>query len=145
MSKACGVLLALLFATNVFAQSRLTIDKLDRKDIKAVAKEVPFSTLLEGTVDDPDLAVYVMVYEPAIKAWRSYRATVNSHKPDPAGGYRWRAICHFGEFDGRGVGLSYLVRTIAVERSMIGKMDFSRVLQEGVLQTNALTVQRVRK
>ena len=55
MRIACGILSALLLAATVFPQSRLTIDRLNRQDIQAIPKEVSYSTLLEGTVDDPDL------------------------------------------------------------------------------------------
>ena len=115
MRLACGILSALLLAATVFPQSRLTIDRLNRQDIQAIPKEVSYSTLLEGTVDDPRLAVYVLVYEPGIGGWKTYPATVDETRIDEAGGYRWRAICHFGEYGGQGVGLSFQVRVIAIE------------------------------
>jgi hypothetical protein len=145
MRLACGFLLLLICAASAAAQSRITIDKMHRKDINAAVKEVSYSTLLEGTVDDPDLAVYVMVYESRIKAWRSYRATVINQVLDSAGGYRWRAICNFGEFDGRGVGVSYQVRVIAMDPKLLGKFDWSDPFQAGVLKTNTLAIKRVGK
>lgn len=114
MRLACAFL-SLLFAASAFAQSRLAIDKLDRKNLNEASKEVPYSALLEGTVDNPDLVVRVLVYEADSMEPRSYRATVDETRVDPSGGYRWRAVCYFGEYNGRGAGLSYKVRVVAMD------------------------------
>ncbi len=50
MRLACVFLLLQLLATGAFAQSRLAIDKLDRKNLNVASKEVPYSVLLEGTI-----------------------------------------------------------------------------------------------
>jgi hypothetical protein len=145
MRKQCICLLSLFLAATVFAQPRLTIDKLDREDIAAIAKEVSFSTLLEGTIENPDLAVYVLVREPNGNDWRSYPATVDGTRVDPAGGYRWRAICHFGGYDGDGVGLSYKVRVIAIDPERITPGNLLNSLWAASFQTGDITIKRVRK
>ena len=142
MRQACGFLLLLLLAISASAQSRLTIDKMDRKGINLASKEVPYSTLLEGTVDSPDLAVFVMVYESRIKAWRSYRATVLDQAPDSTGSYRWNVICHFGEFDGRGKGNDYQVRVIAIKPEQLNKFDWSKPFEASLLRSNTLSLKR---
>ena len=48
MRLACVFLLLQLLATGAFAQSRLAIDKLDRKNLIIASKEVPYGPL-EGT------------------------------------------------------------------------------------------------
>ncbi len=145
MRLACGVLSALLLAATVFPQSRLTIDRLNRQDIQTIAQEVSYSTLLEGTVEDPGLAVYVLVYEPGIGGWKTYPATVDETHVDEAGGYRWRAICHFGEYGGQGAGLSYKVRVIAIEPERIKPGNLLDSLQAVRLQSSDLTIKRVKR
>ena len=103
-----------------FAQSVLLIDKLERQDLLLAKKEVAFSALLEGTVSDPDLAVFVLVHQPRLGGWRIFPATTDGRNRETNGGYRWRAICHFGEFDGRGVGDSHQIKAVAVDRARIG-------------------------
>ena len=60
MRIACSFLFSLLFAANVVAQSHLTIDKVDREEINASVQEIAFSAVLEGTIDDLNLAVFVI-------------------------------------------------------------------------------------
>jgi hypothetical protein len=144
MRLACCLILSLFFAASTFAQSRLTIDKLDRKEIKTAAKEGAHSQLLEGTVDDPDLLVFVQVFEPDMNKWRSYRATVERIKSEETGAYQWHAICHFGGYDGRGVGLSYQVRVVALDPKKPGQSKLTKSLSAGALQTNTLTIKRVK-
>jgi hypothetical protein len=144
MRLACSLILSLLFAATGFAQSRLTIDTLGRKEIKTAVKESSFSKLLEGTVDDSDLLVFVQVYEPDLKEWRSYRATVEITKSEKTGGYPWHAICHFGGYDGRGVGLSYQVRVVALDPRQPGQTRLSNSLPAGALQTNSFSIKRVK-
>jgi hypothetical protein len=145
MRTACAFLLCLLLSTSGLAQSALTIDKLKRKDINTEAKEVAYSTLIEGTVNDPDLAVYVLVHEPRINAWRSYRASVDRRNSAASGPYRWGAICHFGEFDGRGVGASYQVRAIAIDPKDLSSFDWSSPFEQSAFQTNAVAIKRVKR
>jgi len=145
MRIACSFLFMLLFAANVPAQSGLTIDKVNRGEIKAAVQEVAFSSVLEGTVDDPNLAVYVMVQDPAAKSWRSHRATVAVQNPDAAGRYKWYAICHFGKLDGQGVGSSYQVRAIAVDSKKAAQVQSSGSPAAGTLQSQTLTFKRVKK
>lgn len=145
MRIACGFLFSILIAANALAQPGLAINKVDRQDLKASVQEVSYSTLLEGTVDDPNLAVYVMVYEPSIDAWRSYRATVADQERDPAGTYKWFAICHFGEIDGRGVGASYQVKAIAIDRRNLAKVKLSDSLSSSAHKSQTLTFKRVKK
>lgn len=105
----------LLLPASVFGQS-ITIDKLDKHDLAQAKKEVAFSTLLEGTVNDPNLQVFVFAYQPHLKAWRIFPATV-AVKPETKDQYRWRAICQFGKLNGLGVGDNHQVRAIAFDRS----------------------------
>lgn len=142
MRLACVFLLSLLFAASAFAQSRIAIDKLDRKNLNEASKEVPYSALLEGTVENPDLLVRVLVYESGSIEPRSYQATVDETRVDPAGGYRWRAVCYFGEYNGRGIGLSYKVRVVAMDPKMI--KDGADILSTTSLQTDAIEFKRVR-
>ena len=145
MRIACSFLLSLFLAVNVLAQSALTINKVNRKELTATAPEVAFSTVLEGTIDDPTLAVYLIVRESGNNAWRSYPATVADQKPEPSGKYKWYAICQFGEVDGRGVGNSYQVRAIAVDRKQLGKKMISDFLETGSPQSRTITIKRVKK
>src|SRR5256885_10408602 len=105
------------FSSLALAQSVLLIDKLERQDLLLAKKDVGFSALLEGTVSDPDLAVFVLVHQPRLGGWRIFPATTDGRNRETNGGYRWRAICHFGEFDGRGVGDSHQIKAIAVDRA----------------------------
>jgi len=132
------------FSSPAFAQSVLLIDKLERQDLVLAKKEVAFSALLEGTVSDLDLAVFVLVYQPGWGAWRFFPATTDGTKRDTGGGYRWRAICHFGEFDGRGVGDSHQIKAVAVDRAHIGTGNLPLPLPAGTLQTSLVTVKRVK-
>jgi hypothetical protein len=142
MRLACVFLFSLLFTANAFAQSRLAIDKLDRKSINEASKEIPYSALLEGTVDNPDLMVRVLVYESGSTEPRSFPATVDETRIDPAGGYRWRAVCYFGEYSGRGVGMSYKVRVVAMDPKKI--KDGADTFSTTSLQTDAIEFKRVR-
>jgi hypothetical protein len=142
MRTACAFLLCLLLSTSGLAQSALTIDKLNRKDVNATAKETAYSSLIEGTIEDPDLTVYVQVLDPRNSAWRSYKAIVDKIKPDPDGRYRWRALCHFGEYDGRGIGASYQVRAIALDPQNSTRLDGST---ESTLLTNTIAIKRVKR
>lgn len=104
----------LLAAASAAAQSTLTIDKLERQGFAQTSRQVGFSNLLEGTVSDPDLVVFVLVRRAQSKGWRVFPATTE-RLPESTGRYRWRAICHLGELDGRGVGAEYQVKAIAFE------------------------------
>jgi len=127
-----------------FAQSVLLIDKLERQDLLLAKKEVAFSALLEGTVSDPDLAVFVLVHQPRLGGWRIFPATTDARNRETNGGYRWRAICHFGEFDGRGVGDSHQIKAIAVDRARIGTGNLPLPLPADIPQTGLVTVKRVK-
>jgi hypothetical protein len=139
MRLACVFLLSLLLLSSSFAQSQLAIDKVDRKGLNEAAKEVPYSALLEGTVGNPDLMVRVLVNESGSTDPRSFRATVDETRVDEAGGYRWRAVCYFGEYYGRGVGQSFKVRVVAVDPKNI--KDGADSLSASSLQTDT-TVQK---
>jgi hypothetical protein len=145
MRIAATALLSLLFAVNALAKSSLIIDKVNRKDVTTASKEMPFSALIEGTVSDPTLAVFVMVHDPKIQAWRAFQAIIDDTRADLAGGYRWRAICQFGEFHGEGVGNSYQVRAIAIDWRLIGIGNLPDPLPANALQSNAITIKRVKK
>jgi hypothetical protein len=145
MRLACKLLLLLLVATNLLqAQSNLTIDKLDHQGISTSALQVAFSALLEGTVSDPTLAVHVLVYESSINGWKSYPATVDGTRIDAAGGYRWRAICRFGEYHGT-VGLSYTVRAIAINPARIQPGNLLGSLSAISFQSSDISITRVKQ
>jgi hypothetical protein len=142
MRLACVFLLSLLLLSSSFAQSQLAIDKVDRKSLNEAAKEVPYSALLEGTVGNPDLLVRVLVNESGSSEPHSFQATVDETRIDEAGGYRWRAVCYFGEYNGRGVGQYYKVRVVAVDPKNI--KDGADTLSASSLQTDTIEFKRVR-
>ncbi len=118
MGKVCAcVPLFLILAASGYAQS-LTIDKLERKPVSQATKEVGFSALVEGTVSDPELEVFVFVLQPHLGGWRLFPATTD-HRPESKDRYRWRAICQFGELDGKGVGGSYQLRAVVFDHATV--------------------------
>lgn len=131
-----------IFSVHSQAQSRLTIDKLERADVAAAAKEVPFSSLLEGTVADPDLEVVVFVFQPHLKGWKPFVATVDT-RSEGKGVYRWRAICQFGELGGKGIGDTYQARAVAFDRVVAAKGLTDKAV-DGALKTEVIVVKRVK-
>ncbi len=133
---------ALLFPSGAPAATVLTIDKLERAEIAEAAKEVSFSAFLEGTVADPELQVFVFVHQPRLGGWRIFPATVDTDH-DRSGGYRWRAICQFGELSGKGKGDTYLVRAYAFDRLTVSQgLPPSAV--EAAIKTEIIALKRVR-
>src|SRR5881628_2506556 len=130
------------FSAEAFAQSGLVIDKLEGNGIQQAVKEVGFSALLEGTVADANLAVFVFAYQPGLNAWRTFPATTDS-RPGSDGKYRWRAICQFGEVDGPGVGDTYQVRAVAFDRSTIAARLPAR-LPLSAPKTSIIALKRVK-
>jgi len=124
------------------AQSALTIDKLERQGIAKAAKEVGFSSLLEGTVSDPDLVVFILVRQAQSKGWRVFPATTE-RSPESKGRYRWRAICHFGDLDGRGVGAEYQVKAIAFEPAALAQ-GLSLKRSQGAPTTEPVILKRAK-
>jgi hypothetical protein len=114
------VFLFLLFTSGAFAQSTLSIDKLDKTNIGQAKKEVGFSTLLEGVVSDPNIEVFVMIRGDNDKGWRFFPATVDFN-PEAKGRYRWRAICQFGELNGKGIGENHQVQAVAFDKKIVMK------------------------
>lgn len=144
MKNTCGFLLSLLLSTSAFAQSGLTIDKLERAGITKEVTEVGFSTVLEGTVDNPNLAVYVTTFQPRLNGWRLFPA-VTTRGSD--GRYYWRAICQFGELGGKGVGDTHQVRAIAFDPSQIPisrSSKFPALDSPSVSKTNVIVVKRTK-
>jgi hypothetical protein len=127
-----------VFPVAAFSQTSLSIDRLERKTLAQASTEVAFSTVLEGTVGSPDLAVSVLVYQPHLKAWRVFPAATE-RKPEAAGRYRWRAICQFGELDGRGKGDQYKVRVVAVDPA-----DLVKAVRGPAVETGTITLKRVK-
>ncbi len=142
MKKLLTVLLFLLFISSAFAQSVISVDKLERKDIAQASKEVGFSVLLEGVVNSPDLTVYALVYQPHLKMWRLFPATVDE-KPEGAN-YRWRALCHLGELDGKGVGDQYQVKILAFDSNTVKSNGLPKKLSSNVLNSNSIVLKRVK-
>jgi hypothetical protein len=120
MKKLSLVFLFLFFASGAFAQSTLSIDKLDKTSISQAPKEVGFSTLLEGVVSDPNQEVLVMAKGPSDKGWRLFPATVDFN-PEAKGRYRWRAIVQFGSQDGKGIGETHQVQAVAFDKQTVMK------------------------
>jgi hypothetical protein len=141
MRLAYVFLLLHLFTASAFAQS-LTIDKLDRKNFKEAPREVSYSSLLEGTIDNPNLVINVFVYESGNPVPRAFGASVDATRVDSAGGYRWRAVCYFGDFGGKSVGQTYQVRVVAMDPNKI--RDTADILSATSAQTDAIELKRVR-
>jgi len=130
----------LLFGSNVLAQSSLQIDKLQRKSIQDAGTEIGYSSVVEGTVSDPAVTVYVFVYQPYLKAWRAFPASIQ----EQAGGYRWRALCHFGKADGTGVGASYQIKALGFEKGQIPAEGLPKNISPTVLKSNAIVLKRTK-
>ncbi len=134
--------LSCILSAYAFAQSSLTIDKLEKSAIAGAKKEVAFSTLLEGTVSDPNLEVFVFVKQPHLKAWRVFPATIDTI-PEAKGQYRWRAICQFGELKGTGVGDNYQARAFALDKQTI-KDGLPQKIPAESLKTEVIVLKRTR-
>ncbi len=139
--KAFWVGLALvLFGCSALAQSSLRIDKLERKNIEEAGTTVGYSGLIEGTTDNPDQIIYALVHEPHLKAWRLFPATIH----EEGGAYRWSALCHFGKSDGTGIGASYQVRVMALDRSRALSEGLPAKLSSTTLKSNVIVLKRTR-
>jgi len=142
MGKVCALIpLFLLLAMNAFAQS-LTIDKLERNPIAQASKDVAFSALVEGTVSDPQLQVFVFVFQPQLGGWRPYLATTD-YIPEGNGQYRWRAICQFGELNGKGVGATYQIRAMVFNQATV-HAGLSAAAVDHALKTEVVVLKRVK-
>jgi hypothetical protein len=139
-----GILLSILVSSWAFGQPGLTIDKLDKKSINEAAKEVAYSALLEGTIGDPNQEIWVNVSESGSSSPRSFKATIDETRRDEAGGYRWRAICYFGEFNGRSNGKSYEVSVSAIDKNQIDEYSTLGAFSASSHQTNPITLKRVK-
>ena len=135
---------AFLLPASLLAQS-LNIDKLEKQNIGQAKMEVGFSTLLEGTVSDPNLEVFVFVHQPHLNAWRAFPA-VTEFKPEAPGRYRWRAICHFGELNGTGIGNSHQVKVLAFDHATAarGLPPESSASAVAKVKTNVIVLKRVK-
>ncbi len=145
MRKVCAFLpVFLLLAASVQGQS-LAIDKLDRTTLSQASKEVEFSALLEGTIDDPDLEVFVFVHQPHLNRWRAFPATTD-YAAETKGRYRWRAIIQFGELDGKGIGNTYQVKVMAFDKQTASKglPEKARAETVAASMTEVITLKRVR-
>jgi hypothetical protein len=134
--------LFLLFCSAAFAQSVLNISKLEKKDIAQANTNVGLSALLEGDVASRDAVVYVMVYEPHLKAHRFFPAAVDQEPQN--GKYHWRAICRFGEHDGTGIGATYQARAVAFDPNQVKKNGLPAALPSSVANSSALILKRVK-
>jgi hypothetical protein len=131
-----------LCCNGALAQSSLRIDKLERKSLKEASREVGFSTLIEGTVDDPNKEVFVFVYQPHLGGWLPFHANVDTN-PEMKGQYRWRAICQFGELGGKGKGSSYKVRAMVFDKKTVMEGLPERALSQAE-KTEVVLLKRVR-
>lgn len=134
----------LLFATTAPAQSELTIDKIGKDAVRpgGGVKTVAFTAMVEGVVADPNLSVYVLVKSPGAADERAFAAAVDGSRPDPAGGYRWRAVCQFGELMGASGG-SYEAQAAAISSAGIQRGKLLETLKAGKLKSDVITVRRV--
>jgi hypothetical protein len=138
------VLFYLLIASSTLAQStRLSIDTLEHTSLDKATKEVGFSALLEGSVDSNQLTVFVMVDQPHLNgAWRVFQATI-SPNPGSDGTYRWSAICHFGELNGKDIGNQHQLRAIAFDKSQLSP-GRPLTLTADSISTQIITVTRTK-
>jgi len=137
-----AMIAAALLPANAFPQSQLAIDKFDRKSINQAAKEVGFSTLLEGTVGDPELSVFVLVSQPHIQDWRVFPAAVD-RTAEGAGRYRWRAVCNLGELDGAGKGDNFQLRAIALDPRLLSS-GLPERLPPATAKSSTIVLKRVK-
>ncbi len=134
--------LLLLFCSAAFAQSVVKISKLEKQDVAQAKTDVGLSSLIEGDVTSRDAIVYVMVYQPHLKAHRLFPAAVDRDSQN--GKYHWRAICRFGEHNGTGIGATYQVRAIAFDANQIKKNGMPAALPSSVTNSNPLILKRVK-
>jgi hypothetical protein len=140
MKKMCVFCMSLFFCSVCLGQSVVSIDTLDKTDIAKAKAEVGFSAMMEGSVDDPSLVIYVMVYQPYLKAWRLFPASIHGE----GGKYRWSALCHFGKSTGAGIGDGYQVKAIAFSKDSLSKSGFPNKLSSIVLNSNSLVLTRTK-
>jgi hypothetical protein len=131
-----------LCCNSAFAQSNLKIDKLERKSLKDASNEVGFSARIEGTVGDPNLEVFVFVHQPHLGGWLPFHASIET-KPEVKGQYRWRAICQFGELDGKGKDSSYQVRAMVFDKKTVQDGLPEKALSKAD-KTEVIVLKRVR-
>lgn len=141
MTKVCPLIVFLFLSTSLFAQT-LNIDKLERTAVGQATKDVRFSTLLEGTVSDPNLDVFVFVYEASLKGWRAFPATTD-FKAETPGRYRWRAIVQFGQLNGKGVGESHEVRAMVFDKRTVLKGLNEKAVASAV-KTESIVLKRTK-
>jgi hypothetical protein len=142
MGKVSNLVLFLLFATSAFAQSIVSIDKLEKTSLAQAKKEVGFSTTIEGSVDNPNLTVLVLVKDPKVGLWKPFPAAVYSENAS-GGKYRWSAICQFGERDSKGDQETYQVRAIAFDKSQMSQEPGSK-LPASTTKTDIVTLKRTK-
>jgi len=133
----------LLFAATAVAQNGLTIDKVGKEPVRPgdSAKEVAFTAIIEGVVADPNLSVYVLVQSPGAARERAFAATVDSSRPEPSGGYRWRAVCQFGELMGDSEG-AYQARAVAINPAGVQRGKLLETLKAGKERSDVITLTR---
>ena len=145
MRRIFALVLLCMLPAGSFAQSSLTIDKLERTSLAQSKNEVAFSALLEGTIGDPNLEVFVFVHQPRVNRWRPFPATTD-FKPEASGRYRWRALCLFGELNGKGVGDSHQVRVMAFDHQTArkGLPEVSASAAIAAAKTEVIVLKRVK-
>ena len=142
MRGASLLFLFLILPLAGFGQSSIMIDKLDRTSISQATKEVGFSSLLEGTVPDPNLEVYVLVKGPNDTGWRLFPATTD-FRPEAPGRYRWRAICLFGKLHGEGIGQTHQIQVVAAEKNSSLKGVLAQAIAKAP-QTGIISLKRTK-
>ena len=142
-----SALLLLVFnlapAPAVFAQTGIAIDKLEGENILLSKKEVGFSATLEGTISDPELLVHVLVYQPRLKAYRIFPAVTDT-RAEPDGKYRWRALCHFGELSGRGIGDLSNILAVGIDKNALIEGRLPERLPSTAPKSAAIGLKRVK-
>lgn len=138
-----SLILALAFSSQVFAQSLITIDKLEGQNILLAKKEVGFSATLEGTISNPDLLVHVLVYQPRLRAYRIFPGVTDTQAGSD-GMYRWRALCHFGELSGNGIGDLSNVLAVGIDKSALVQGRLPQRLPSTAPVSTAIGLKRVK-
>jgi len=133
----------LLISATALAQSGLTIDKVGKEQVSKGdgTKIVAFTSVIEGVVTDPAMSVYVLVKAHDAASERAFAATVDSSQPESSKGYRWRAVCQFGELIGDAGGL-YEARAVAISNSGVQRGKLLETLQASKIKSDVINLSR---
>lgn len=126
----------------IAAQPELSIDRAGNEPARRDGTNtVAFTTVIEGVVSNPGLSVYVLVKSPDAVNERVFAAAVDGSKPDSERGYRWRAVCLFGEIMGTAGG-SYEARAAAINPAVIQRGELLETLKTSKVKSDVITLTR---